>query len=188
MSGRRLLITGGIGSGKSTVLDLIRNRGVAVVSADDLGHRALSGEAFSAVAARWPAVANGTTIDRAALAEIVFSDAGALRELEAMVHPIVRRWIGEAVQEAGKAPLVVETPIPQIMDGSRWTVVVVDATIDFRRLRLRRRGVEEVDIDRRLAVQRPRREWLAMADAVVDNSGDIEQLEANVERLLSAFL
>jgi dephospho-CoA kinase len=74
------------------------------------------------------------------------------------------------------------------MDGSRWTVVVVDATIDFRRLRLRRRGVEEVDIDRRLAVQRPRREWLAMADAVVDNSGDIEQLEANVERLLSAFL
>jgi dephospho-CoA kinase len=184
----RLLITGGIGSGKSTVLELIRKKGVVVVSADELGRRALSGEAFTAVAACWPEVANGGTIDRAALAEIVFSDAEALRELEAIVHPIVRRWIGEAVENAGESPLAVETPIPHIVDGAAWTVVVVDAVPDVRRARLRQRGVGEVDIDRRLAAQRPRGEWLATADVVLDNSGDLEQLEANVERLLAEFL
>jgi dephospho-CoA kinase len=184
----RLLITGGIGSGKSTVLELIRITGVAVVSADELGRRALSGEAFSAVAARWPEVASGGTIDRSALAELVFSDPGALRELEAIVHPFVRRWVGEAVEKAGAAPLAVETPVPHIVEGGAWTVVVVDAVPEVRRARLRQRGVEDVDIDRRLAAQRPRGEWLAMAGIVVDNSGDLEELKANVERLLSAFL
>ncbi|MDH3606769.1 MAG: dephospho-CoA kinase [Acidimicrobiia bacterium] len=183
----RLILSGGIGSGKSAVGGLLSARGIPVIHADMIGHAVLEpeGEAFHPVSAWWPEVLVDGVIDRAKLAQIVFSDPKALEELESMTHPAIAARVLNLVEAHADAELVVvELPLLLPLLGEGWIRVVVDAPQETRRRRLAERGMGESDIDGRMAAQPTGEEWRAVADHVIDNSGTLAELEAEVGRLL----
>jgi dephospho-CoA kinase len=171
----RWLITGGIGSGKSEVRRLLAERGIHAVDADAVGHLVLAGEGLTPVAERWPGVVLEGEIDRKALARIVFDDPGELEVLEAITHPLIFGRI-EADLKGFPGVAVVEMPVLEISMG--WPTIVVDADDETRLRRAVQRGMSESDVRRRMASQPSRAEWLAAADVVVPNHGEIEHLEA----------
>jgi dephospho-CoA kinase len=183
------IITGGIGSGKSAAAGIFGGLGAQVVSADDEGHAVLEpdGEAFSAVSERWPGVVADRSIDRSALAAIVFADAGELAALEAMTHPAIRSRILAAIDASRAETVCIETPIPAFLPPE-WPRVVVDAPDVVRVDRLLGRGMGPGDIVARMEAQPSRGEWLALADLVVDNSGDFQALEAECRLVWNELL
>lgn len=178
-------LTGGIGAGKSTVAGLLADRGAVVVDTDEIARAVVEpgGAAYDAVVRRFGLV------DRARLADIVFADAAARADLNAIVHPEVaaavdRRLVAE--RAAGTHVVVVDVPL---LVEAGWTgrvdrVVVVDAPEDVvvRRL-VDGRGMAEADVRRRMAAQATRADRLAAADAVLDNRGSLAQLVAQVDAL-----
>jgi len=185
----RWILTGPIGSGKSTVGDLLRERGITVIDADRLGHAVLEpgGDAFEQVAARWPECAQEGRIDRRRLGEIVFADPDQLRDLESLTHPHIVRRIEELSAENDGRIMIVELPI---LDGLSlgWEKIVVDAPVEVRRSRLRDRGMSPDEISDRMRAQPSREAWLREADLVIDNSGSLGDLEAQVEKLIPVLL
>lgn len=184
----RWIVTGGIGSGKSTAAGILAGFGLRVVDADRVAHEAYEpgGRAFSAVANEWPGVIVDGRVDRAALGRIVFADRSELRKLESFVHPAVRARLAEIVDESGVADLVVELSVPLNLLGPGFTVVVVDAPDELRVRRLEARGLCREEISRRMLLQPSREEWLALADLVVDNSGAVGDLIRRLEEALDA--
>jgi dephospho-CoA kinase len=185
-------LTGGIGSGKSTVARLLAGRGAVVVDADLLARQVVEpGSAgYQAVLDRFgPAVAAADGgLDRRALADLVFADPSALADLNAIVHPAVRAAIAGRLAELREGDGVVVLDIPLLVESGRSygaaAVLVVDCPEDVAVQRLvEQRGMDEADARRRMAAQVPRAERLAAADLVIDNSGSPEQLEAEVERV-----
>jgi dephospho-CoA kinase len=192
---RRIGLTGGIASGKSTVAALLAGRGALVVDADVLAREVVEPgtPGLAAVVERFgPSVltADGR-LDRAALGRIVFSDAvgsgEARRDLEAVIHPAVRARAAEL--EAGAAPdQVVVHVIPLLVEtgqaGAFDLVVVVDVAEDVQRARLLARGGLTADeADARIAAQASRADRLAAADVVLDNDGDRDDLVRHVDEL-----
>lgn len=191
MTQRLIVITGGIGSGKSAVRDELAARGAHVIDADRIGHRILEpdGPAFGPVSERWPEVVVEGAIDRRALGRIVFADGMQLAELEAITHPLITERIELAVAEVPDSPIVaVELPVLKVVRGDEWTKVVVDAPDEVRTVRLSERGLEAAEIAGRMASQPPRDEWLARADLVIDNSGDHADLAAAVDQLVRSLI
>jgi len=137
----RVVVTGGIGSGKSLVCSLLHALGTAVIDADSLGHAVLrpDGECFAQVAARWPQAVSGGRIDRAALGRIVFSDSGQLTELMAMTHPHIRARLFREVDRYPGRPVAVERAAASDLVMPDWRVRVVDAEPGTIRTRLRER-------------------------------------------------
>ena len=180
----RVVVTGGIGSGKSLVCSLLDALGTAVIDADSLGHAVLrpDGEAFAEVAARWPQAVSGGRIDRSALGRIVFSDPGQLTELMAMTHPHIRARLFREVDRHPDRPIAVEISAPSDLVMPDWPVLVVDADPGTIRTRLMERGMSDGDIRRRLDSQRSRQEWLEMADLVISNRLDRDALAEEVKR------
>ena len=180
-------LTGGIGSGKSTVSALLAERGAVVVDADRIAREVVEpgGPAHDAVLARF-----GTT-DRPTIAAVVFGDEQARADLNAIVHPAVGAEIARRAAAAGPDDVVV-LDIPLLVETGgkdRYPmagVVVVDAPIEtaVRRL-VEQRGMAEADVRARIAAQATREQRLAAADFVVDNSGDLEQLREEVDRCWS---
>ncbi|MGH9109828.1 MAG: dephospho-CoA kinase [Acidimicrobiales bacterium] len=184
-------LTGGIGSGKSAVADLLSVRGAEVVDADEIAREALApgAPAVAEVVEHFgPAVLlPDGAIDRGALARLVFSDQGALDVLEGIVHPIVGSAMADLVRRereraVGTAVVVVVIPLLRALHvgelGLR-AVVVVDCPPEtaLRRL-VELRGMEEADARGRMAMQPDRADRLALADYVVENfstRGDLEQ-------------
>lgn len=178
----RILLGGGIGSGKSTVGRTLERLGAMVVEADRLGHAVLEpdGEAFEAVGERWPSVVVADRIDRSALAAIVFNDTGQLAELEAMTHRFIIGRIAGIASCSGH--LVVEVPL--IMGiPSEWTKVYIDVDEGLRLRRAVERGNSEMDVKERMASQPSRDEWMTWSDVTIDNSGSIEDLDRQVDAL-----
>lgn len=182
---RRILLGGGIGSGKSTVAGLLHEKGAVVVDADRVGHAVLEpgGAAHRAVALRWPECVRDGRIDRRELARVVFADPGALAELEGITHPAITRAIKERVAAADAEVVVVEAPLLKLRLDGDWTVVFVDAPVDVRLARLAARGMTEDDARARMAAQPDREEWMAAADHVIVNSGSRHELEDAIVRL-----
>lgn len=180
----RLVVTGGIGSGKSLVCSLLSALGAAVIDADSLGHAVLEpdGDAFAQVAARWPQAVSGGRIDRTALGRIVFSDSGQLTELMAMTHPHIRSRMFREVDRYPDRPVAVEISAPSDLVMPDWPVLVVDAEPGAIRTRLRERGMSEGDIRRRMDSQRSRSEWLGLADLVISNRSGRDALAEEVRR------
>jgi dephospho-CoA kinase len=191
-------LTGGIGSGKSTVAELLRARGATVIDADLLAREVVAPgtPGFRAVVARFgPGVVDPDGgLDRRALAGIVFADPGALADLNAIVHPAVRARIDDRLRElrtTAEAGVVV-LEIPLLVESGRSygaaAVIVVDCPEDvaLRRLVVER-GMDEGDARRRMAAQLSRADRLAAADIVIDNSGSPAELAAEVDRMWTAL-
>ena len=188
-------LTGGIGSGKSTVAALLAERGAVTIDADALARAAVEpgGPAYPAVVERFGpgVVAADGRLDRAALAGVVFADPVARRDLEAIVHPAVRAGVAERVAAIAASgghsrPVVVEIPLLAESPASRAglaSVIVVDCPEDVAVARLAAaRGMSEADARARVAAQASREERLALAGFVIDNSGTREELWAEVDR------
>ncbi|MEA2024783.1 MAG: dephospho-CoA kinase [Actinomycetota bacterium] len=178
----RILLCGGIGSGKSVAGRRFQQLGATVIEADRIGHAVLhpDGEAFAAVSERWPAAVVGNRIDRGLLADIVFADPEQLTELEALTHrPIIRR-ISELALITDD--LVVEIPLILDVPGN-WIRVLIDADEDIRLRRAVERGAAETDVKNRISSQPSRDEWLSWCDVSVKNNGPIEDLYEQIDAL-----
>jgi dephospho-CoA kinase len=181
----RWLITGGIGSGKSEVRRLFTAHGVHTIDADAVGHAVLAGEALAPVAERWPGVVFEGEIDRKALARIVFADPDELRALEEITHPLIFGRI-EAELEGFDGIAAVEMPL--LDPGLDWPRIVVDAPDGARLRRAMGRGMSEAEVRERMAAQPSRAQWLAGADLVVPNHGDVKALEATVSKVVAYLM
>lgn len=187
-------LTGGIGSGKSTVARMLEERGAVVFDADALARKVVEPgtPGHDAVVERFGAnvLLPGGELDREALASIVFADPAARRDLEAIVHPEVRRLFAEGCDEhrdtdrvvVFSAPLLVETG----MHSAFEVLVVVSTTVETQLERLLRdRGLSEEQVRARIDAQAPLEAKAAVADVIVDNEGSIEELVGQVDRLWS---
>ena len=179
---RRVVVSGGIGSGKTSVLDILEQLGAVVIEADRIGHEILEpgGPAYAAVAERWPQVVVDGMIDRGRLAAIVFSDLDQLRDLEAITHPLITAEISKRVAAAQDQDIALELPVAGDFDVSDWTRIVVAAPEEVRLARAVARGMRRKDVEGRIAAQRGFAGWLAAPDVVIKNSGSLADLEAQV--------
>jgi dephospho-CoA kinase len=186
----RIGLTGGIGSGKSTVSRLLGEHGAVVVDADVIAREVVApgtpGLAAIVEAFGPTVLAADGSLDRPGLAAVVFADPQARRRLDGIVHPLVRARAGE-LEAAAPADAVVVHDVPLLAEtgqGSSYDlVVVVEADPAVRVARLVQRGLTADDARARIAVQATDEQRRAIADVVLDNSGTPEQLAGQVERL-----
>ncbi len=183
----RLVVAGGIGSGKSTLGNLLAERGFAVLDADRVGHQILDEDNAASVAVRerWPEAAPDGLIDRSRLARIVFDEPTQLAELEALVHPLIRTYITQWTDQRRERAAAVELSVNKRLVDDGWVWVVVDTTPELRWHRLRHRGMSDEDIAGRLAAQPDRDDWLSMAHVVLDNTGTVGDLADRLDRTLA---
>jgi dephospho-CoA kinase len=172
---------------------MLASRGAADLDADVLARAAVEPgtPGSDAVVARFGDDMHDSdgSLDRHALASIVFADDVARVDLEAIVHPSVRRAIAAAVAAHADTDDVVVVDSPLLIETGAHeglpVVVVVAASADARVARLVERGMAEADVRARMAAQMPLEEKVAIADVVVDNDGTEAELEARVDRLWS---
>lgn len=186
-------LTGGIASGKTTVANLLAEHGALLIDSDQLAREVVEPgtPGLAQVVTRFgeQVLTQAGSLDRQALGEIVFADAAARADLNAIVHPLVRRRRAELIAQAAAdqivvsvIPLLVETGLVDQFDA----VVVVDVPSQTQVARLvRRNDISPEQAQARLDAQASRAERLAAADWVVTNSGSRAELEAQVERLWS---
>jgi dephospho-CoA kinase len=184
-------LTGGIGSGKSTVSALLAAKGAVVVDADAVVHELQRpGTAvFEAMVDRFGngIVAADGSLDRSAVADIVFNDPDALADLNGIVHPAVGAEIVRRMDELSTTDAVVVLDVPLMVESARGypvaglIVVDVDPDVAVRRL-VEKRGMREDDARARIARQASREERRARADVVIENSGSLDDLAAQVDR------
>jgi dephospho-CoA kinase len=185
----RIGLTGGIGSGKSTVSALLAARGAVVIDADRIAREVVEPgtPGLAAVVAAFgdEVLRPDGSLDRPALAGLVFADPEARKELDAIVHPLVRsrsRELAGAVPQDAvvvhDVPLLVETG----QAGSYDLVLVVQADPEVRVRRLVQRGLSESDARARIAAQASDDQRRAVADVVLDNDGTEADLAAQVDR------
>jgi len=188
-------LTGGIGSGKSTVAAGLAERGAAVVDADAISRQILEpgGGAYQPVVDHFgPGIVRADrTINRPALAAVVFGDAGALADLNGLTHPVIGRGIAERVRELTpeSGVVVIDIPLLGILTDDLFhldAVIVVDTPEDVAVARLvATRGFDEGDAWARVAAQIDRDERRKLADIVIENGGDSAALDAEIDRLWS---
>ena len=185
-------LTGSIGMGKSTTANFFREAGVPVHDSDAVVHRLYEGEAVAAVEAAFPGVTVDGRIDRGKLTEKLVGQPGAIKQLESIVHPLVRavseRFISE--QEArGARVIVLDIPLLLETGGEKRcdAVVVVSAPAEVQRARvLKRPGMTAERLDALLARQMSDAEKQARAHFVVDSSRSFDSARAQVHGILRA--
>jgi len=191
-------LTGNIGSGKSTVAQLLSERGATIIDADVLARRAveLGTAAYAAIVERWGTsiLAADGLIDRAALRRIVFSEPQELEQLNSIVHPEVERMRAALVEQArqrGDRLVVCDIPLlfeRRMTDGFD-RIVLVDATRPVRLERLvRERGLRETEAMDMIVAQMPAELKRARADFVIDNVGTLTQLDQRVAEVWATLL
>ena len=188
-------LTGGIGSGKSTVADLFAELGVAVIDTDVIAHQLTvpGGEALASIRALFPGtVGQGDVLDRAALRRIVFGDAAARKQLETILHPRIRREVGRALSG-------IQTPyalivIPLLVETGAYTdvlnrILVVDCpeTLQIERV-MARSALSREEVSAILSVQAGRAQRVEMAHDVILNTLPLGVLRAEVAVLHQHYL
>ena len=190
-------ITGGIGSGKSTIARLFSELGLPTIDSDEIARAALE----KGAPGYQPAIdcfgdeilAADGAIDRRELASLVFSDDSKRRALEAILHPIVRekiRMSSDALAQAGHRFIVVEVPL---LFEAGWeagfdAVIAVSCDEEIAIARaMQRLSISRDDARARIAAQAPAAEKVARADAAIDNSGDLDEARAQVKKLFAVM-
>ena len=187
-------LTGGIGAGKSTVAQFFAELGALVIDADQLARMAIErgSDGFADVMLRFgdEVIVNGD-IDRKKLAEIVFSDPQARKDLEAIIHPRVQALFAEAVADLDiddiliyEIPLLVETGAA----AKFHYIITVESDIKLRKARLLKKGLYISQIEKRMASQVTPEAREAIADKVIRNDGDEDSLLRQVENLWEGVL
>jgi dephospho-CoA kinase len=186
-------LTGGIGSGKSAVAELLVARGAVLIDADQVAREVVApgGPAYQPLIDRFGTgiVKSDGTIDRPALAAIAFADDAARADLNAITHPAIGVAMIQALEAFADTDDIVVLAIPLLTALHRETmkldkVVVVDCPTDSALERLlSQRGMDRTDAEARIRAQISREERAKDADYVLDNSGDRGALETEVERL-----
>ncbi|HEX6988180.1 MAG TPA: dephospho-CoA kinase [Bacillota bacterium] len=196
----RIGLTGGIGTGKSRVARLLAELGAAVIDADAIARQVVEpgGAAYRSVVARFGSriLRPDGSLDRAALADIVFSDPDARRDLEALVHPAVRTESARRLAELERSPqppAVAVFDIPLLFEAGRagdfdqvWVVYAPDDVAVTRATA--RSGLSPEQIRARMRAQWPIAEKVRRADVVIDNSGDWAETAAQVRRAWQRLL
>jgi dephospho-CoA kinase len=191
-------LTGGIGSGKSAVAQRLAALGAVVVDSDAIAREVVAPgtdglrqvvDAFGA-----DILAADGALDRGRLGARVFADPDARARLNAIVHPLVRERTAERFAEAADADpgAIVVNDVPLLVEGglqdSYDVVVVVDVPVETQLERLTgARGMAESDARARIAAQASREQRLIAADQVIDNRGDLDDLDREVERVWQAL-
>ncbi|MEO7259987.1 MAG: dephospho-CoA kinase [Jatrophihabitantaceae bacterium] len=183
-------LTGGIGSGKSTVATRLAQLGAVVIDSDQLAREvvAVGSPGLARVVERFgpDVLAPDGSLDRPRLGQLVFSDPAALADLNAIVHPLVRARsealssqaaAGGAAAVVHDIPLLVENQLAAGYD----TVIVVEAPLELRLQRLAGRGLDAETARARIAAQASDGQRRAVADIVLDNSGSVAELTAQVD-------
>ena len=185
-------ITGGIGSGKSTVSGILRDKGLLVLDADEISRKVTEpgGKAIDAIAEEFgpKAVGAGGVMNRKAVSQIVFSDKKKLDVLSSIIHRYVFEEMEDQLEkekEKGTKCIVLDVPIPV----TRFTdmcdqIWVVTCDKDVRRARLAKRGLDKEEADRRIEMQMSDDEYCSLGDFSIDNSWDLESLNDKVEKLI----
>lgn len=183
-------LTGGIGAGKSTVADLFSQKGAVVIRSDELARQVIEPQTpgFQQVIDHFgkDIVNSEGYIDRAKLAQIVFQDDAALKDLENIVHPLVRSKTNELVNQhtaetiiVNEIPLLLEKKMESLFDF----LVIVISSEKNRLERLAQRGLTTEQATARMAKQVSDDERRAAADFLIVNDGNLDQLEADVEKI-----
>lgn len=187
----RVAITGGLGSGKSTVLEILSKKGAIALSADDIAKEMISpgGPAYNPVARRFPdALKADQSIDPARLAAKVFTDARSLAWLNGLVHPLVAHKLRDMMDQMQKdgiravaveVPLLVEAGMTDMFD----VVIAVNAPVEERVERMVAAGWKDAPVRRRIENQISDEERSAAAGEVIENVGTLQQLRGKVDRL-----
>jgi dephospho-CoA kinase len=185
-------LTGGIGSGKSTVAAGLAARGAVVVDADAVAREVVEpdGPAFEPLVARFGPGIIGPDgrVDRPALAAIVFSDADARAAINAITHPVIGQVVLERASAFDGTDRVVVLDVPLLTEVTKafyrlGAVVVVDTPVDVAVARLvSHRGFDEAGARARAAAQISREERRALAGLVIDNAGGRDALEDEIDR------
>ena len=195
---RRLVVglTGGIGSGKSTVADLLAARGATVVDTDAVAHALTGpdGEAMPAIARAFGSGVVGADgrLDRTAMRAIAFADPSQRRRLEAILHPMIRER-SEAAIAAATGRYVVSV-VPLLIESGAWKqrcdrVLVVDCPVEVQIERvIRRSALPREQAMAIVAAQASRQQRLAAADDVIDNAGEPDALPAQVDAVHARYL
>ena len=183
-------LTGGIGAGKSTVADLFSQKGAVVIRSDELARQVIEPQTpgFQQVIARFGKdfINSEGYIDRAKLAQVVFHDDAALKDLENIVHPLVRSKTNQIIDQhtsetiiVNEIPLLLEKKMESLFDF----LVIVISSEKNRLERLAQRGLTTEQATARMAKQVSDDERKAAADFLIVNDGNIEQLQADVEKI-----
>ncbi len=193
---RVLGLTGGIGTGKSTVARMFASRGVPVVDADALAREVVApGTVGNAeIAAAWPqAIGADGSVDRKRLGAIVFADPAARARLEAITHPLIQEASASrlAYLAADGHPLALyEAAL--LVESGRWRdfdglIVVTASPVTQVDRAVARGGLTRQEAEARIAAQLPAGEKVRVASHVIDNDGPLAQTEAQVDRLLESL-
>lgn len=188
-------LTGGIGSGKTTVANMFAARGAAVIDTDQIAHELTrpGGIAIPAIAAQFGSdfIATTGALDRARMRAAVFADPAAKQRLEAILHPLIRSECERAAQQAQGPYLILVVPL--LVESGNWKqrvarVLVVDCPEQQQVVRvMERNGLSEEQVRAIMASQATREQRLAAADDVLSNTGDTASLQPQVERLHALY-
>jgi dephospho-CoA kinase len=189
----RVGLTGGIGAGKSEVAGIFGDLGALIIDTDVIAREVVTpqSDGLLEIARVWPAVVRNGVLDRAALADIVFSDAAARERLNALLHPHIRRLAVERENRAAPGqlivhvvPLLFETGYDRLVDKS----VLVASPLERRIARIVERDrLDEARVRARMATQVEPDEARSRADFVIENDGDLEHLRERSETVYRAL-
>ncbi len=185
----KVAVTGGIGSGKSAVGEILEELGAVIVDADELARTVVErgNSGYDQVIATFgDEVLTSGEIDRAKLADLVFSDPELRKKLEGIIHPLVREAAEEIMKSAPSGSVVVnEIPLLFETNGAKRFdfVIAVQTPMELRIERLSQRGMKLYEIEKRIAAQASDQERASIANVIVVNDGSLDQLRSKVEEL-----
>ncbi len=188
-------LTGGIGAGKSTVADMFSKLGAVVIRSDELARQVIEPNTpgFQKVLSRFgnQILQENGSIDRQKLAQIVFNDKNALKDLEDIIHPLVRSKTNELIDSQTQETIVVNE-VPLLLEknmNSLFDFLVIVVSNEKNRLnRLHKRGISEDEAKKRILLQVSDEQRKSAADFLISNDGTIGQLQADVAKVWQALL
>ncbi|MGH1358750.1 MAG: dephospho-CoA kinase [Burkholderiaceae bacterium] len=192
-------LTGGIGSGKSTIADAFVALGAALVDTDAVAHQltAPGGRAIEPIRAAFgdEVIATDGSLDRPAMRKLAFSDAGSRQKLEAIIHPLIGAECTAQIEQAHRSGAAyILLAVPLLVESGNWLekvdrVLVIDCDEALQISRVKSRsGLADEQIRAIMDVQASREERRAAAHDVIDNSSDLEAAQAQVRKLHETYL